>query len=180
MRLIILLSPVIAFGLCVLSANRVAASSLPFHKAQTAQEKTLESLFHQAEEKSGFIFSVLRREPLTDEEKDRANNLFTDKLVEAWRDKEKNEVKRTCSGHSVEGEICGLDYDPLLCAQDDNDGLFLFQTEREDSDQVIISMRWNDNAPSSSLGSYRLIKEDNKWKLDGVACANGGRFNMIR
>ena len=48
----------------------------------------------------------------------------------------------------------------------------------DDGRKAIISSVVVDFAPSEVKASYRLIKAGKRWKLDGVACGNGGEFNM--
>jgi hypothetical protein len=174
------------FFIYVSSPGGVAASgmrqeteiSLPFHQAETVQEKTLESILHQSEEEENFIAALLDRLPLKAKAASMAPAFFTKSLIAAWRKEERIVIDQTCGGHPIEGELCGLDYDPLICAQDNNDGKFVYRTEQQGSKEASVSMQWKGETTPHSIATYRLIKSGKRWKLDGVACANEGRFNM--
>ena len=100
---------------------------------------------------------------------------FSQDLQAAWREAEREMVQKTCGGHYVDGDICGLDYSPLSCAQDFSEIGYRYRTLRSDSTTAIIGMRWAEH--DDVVATYRMIRAKNRWVMDGVSCATGQKFH---
>jgi hypothetical protein len=148
-----------------------------FHAARTTQEKTLAHILQQSEKQEGLMNGMLERVKLNEKQIVMVRKFFTPNMVNAWQQENKRIAEQDCGGAFLEENSCGFDYDPLLCAQDDNDGKFIYRTEYQSSKQTLISMQWDGQPITEPVARYRLIKSAGQWKLDGVACAIGGRFN---
>lgn len=101
--------------------------------------------------------------------------MLTAPVLAAIAAREREAVKRDCGGRYKEGELCGLDYVPVTCAQDSTP-LYYYRTDSESADKAQIAY----HAPyaHSPQATYRLVKQDGTWKIDGIRCAEGDAFNM--
>ncbi|MBI4383274.1 MAG: sel1 repeat family protein [Nitrospinae bacterium] len=145
--------------------------------ARTPAEKALDHILRRVE-KDGNITQYVLGTPYYDAEKDTGYaRLFTKTFLRAAAKKEADAVKRSCDGKYT-GEICGLDFNPITCAQDYSESGYLHRTMEDDGSKAIISSLGVDFEPSEVKTSYRLIKVGENWKLDGVHCGGGGEFNM--
>lgn len=100
---------------------------------------------------------------------------FTPELIEAWRKAEREQVARDCDGRYVEGQLCGLGFNPLTCGQDDPPAGYVYSTDVETEQFMLISSVWKGwNDPTAV---YRMVQREGQWRLDGVLCADGDRFN---
>ncbi len=84
-------------------------------------------------------------------------------------------MKKNCGGHYVNGDMCGLETSPILCAQDFSETGYTYRTTRADAGVAVIEMRWVGR--DDLVGTYRMIHARNKWILDGVSCAGWRGFN---
>ena len=89
---------------------------------------------------------------------------------------EARQVKANCGGVYKSEEVCGMDSDPIVCAQDFPDH-YLFRTIQSGPSLVIVEAAWppdQSGAQPSPSGAYRLTLTGGVWKIDGIACAGGG------
>lgn len=100
--------------------------------------------------------------------------MMTQPLLAAIAAKEKANVKRDCGGRYIAGDLCGLGYVPITCAQDTNDTYF-YRTEAESGDQARIAYAWT---KANAVAVYRMVKRAGAWKIDGIRCKEGDAFNM--
>ena len=96
-------------------------------------------------------------------------------LIAAMSAKEKALVQAACDGHYRKGELCGLDYSPITCAQDLSDS-YLYRTEASGGDRAEISYYWP--GTKKSVATYRLVRQAETWKIDGISCTDGDEFNF--
>ncbi|MGE5504715.1 MAG: hypothetical protein ACM31L_09860 [Actinomycetota bacterium] len=159
------------------SAQSSQSSQAAFHPAKHPAEKWLARLLKRAEYDGSMVFYVVGA-PFRDQRKDvNYHGLFSQSLEADWAAAEASEVDKNCGGRYIDGEICGLDFDPLVCGQDVSEKGYLFHTDNIDENSATITMRW----PwiEKPLATYRLRKLGKKWVLDGVACLpDGPAFNM--
>jgi hypothetical protein len=149
-----------------------------FHAAQSAPEKTLDEIIRRSNNDQNMLDYALKR-PWYDAKKNTGySRLFTKGFLAALAGVESALVKQDCKGHYVEGEICGIDYNPITCGQDSNGNQHLYQTDGESNEAVTISYLWAANDSRADSPLFRLVKDREAWKLDGVACRNGAKFNM--
>jgi hypothetical protein len=71
-----------------------------------------------------------------------------------------------------------MDADPIVCAQDFPDH-YLFRTIQGGPDLAVVEAAWPPEAGAQPLpsGTYRLTLSGGVWKVDGIACAGGDRYN---
>jgi TPR repeat protein len=149
----------------------------PFHTARSPAEKSLDEIISRTI-KDNNIFEYVLGRPWYDAKKDSGySRLFTKKLVGAITKQESDLVKETCGGKYGD-DICGIDYNPITCAQDYSDSGYLYRTVEDDGYKAIILSPGVVYASNEAKTTYRLIKVGDDWKLDGVVCGGGGEFNM--
>jgi hypothetical protein len=157
-----------------------------FQPPQTEAEKALDAILTRAKTDYDMTFYALNEphyDPLLGSPHARLvppedkgySRLFTKPLVNAWRELEKSLVQQSCGGKYIGGELCGLDYNPILCTQDDSD-TFHYHTVNSDKNMAIIE--YSPPETEYLLATYRMIKDQQGWKIDGVACRDSDKFNM--
>lgn len=149
----------------------------PFHIANSDAEKALLDIIRRAIKDDNIIKYVLGTFRLEETKDNIYSRLFTKNFLRAAAKKESDLVKRSCDGEYRIDEICGIDYNPISCAQDFIDEGYLFRTKEDNGHKATINFLWT---PFIDKGRrfYRLIKDGDHWKLDGVDCGNGAKFNM--
>jgi hypothetical protein len=167
-------------------AGKKSADKPQFHPPQTEAERALDKILTRAKTDSDMTFYALG-EPHYDPPlgssharlvppEDRGySNLFTEALVKAWREKEKSLVQQSCGGQYIAGELCGLDYDPIFCAQDYTDS-FHYYTVDSGKNAAVIEYSFPDTG--YLLATYGMIKDQQGWKIDRVTCRDGDKFNV--
>lgn len=125
------------------------------------------------------ILDFILKRPDRDQKKDRKyKEMFTPALERAWAEAEAAEVKKNCGGRYLDGEICGIDFRPLVCAQDYSEKGYLYRMDCLGEEATAITMRWP--LTERPVATYRLLKRGNGWVLDSVACLpDGPGFNML-
>ncbi|NVK19642.1 MAG: hypothetical protein HWE30_13160 [Methylocystaceae bacterium] len=103
------------------------------------------------------------------------DQFFTPALTKAWRTAERNQVQKNCNGQYIEGEQCGLGFNPLTCAQDDPAQGYLYRTERKSKGVATVTTTWQGQL--KPLAAYSVVKQDKAWVIDGVSCLNDAQFN---
>ncbi len=107
--------------------------------------------------------------------RDRSNDrlllpLFSKNLRNSWIEEEKKLVKEECGGKYIDGDLCGIDHNPLTCAQDYNEEGYLYKTLAEDDEVAIISYMWPHRPKVSA--TFRMIRQKGQWIVDGVSCGS--------
>ncbi|MCT4626439.1 hypothetical protein [Halodesulfovibrio sp.] len=102
-------------------------------------------------------------------------SFFTPALIKAWRTAERDRVMQDCKGEYIDGDLCGLGFNPLSCAQDDPPNGYVYKTQMETDKFILIAAAWKGWEDPTAI--YRMVFEENQWRLDGVICADGDRFN---
>lgn len=174
-----LLALILVTGFVVFLATQSVAQTThdsDFHAANTQAEKTLDAIIKQSETDENMIEYILNR-PGYDPSKDNGySHLFTPALLKAWTDKEANLLRQDCGGKYIDGEICGIDYSPITCGQDIVGGHF-YRTLNSSANTTSTVMAATSPQPDSSGAIYRLVRDEEGWKLDGVDCGANIRFN---
>jgi len=85
---------------------------------------------------------------------------------------EKETVKKNCKGKYIKGELCGTDYNPLNCAQDDSELPYLYNTISSGDGKALITYKWQDGGTEGSLATFEMLQEGTDWKIDAVKCGN--------
>ena len=68
-----------------------------------------------------------------------------------------------------------MDYSPITCAQDFSDS-YLYRTESSGPDQAEITYYWP--GEKKPVATYRLVRQAQTWKIDGIRCTDGDAFNF--
>ncbi len=161
----------------VLSASAALADESGFTAPVTAPEKALASLLkwhmEQFEERGSNHFEFLVQRPGRKKDKDRLYySKYTRGLIKAI-----SGVNRKMSGPG----LSGIDYDPILCAQDILLPPHYYMTTRmetaahrvapspEEAASAFVLFRSGDGKDAHRV-DYLLEKEGGIWKIAGVAC----------
>ncbi|MBN2752375.1 MAG: hypothetical protein JXQ84_06670 [Rhodospirillaceae bacterium] len=153
------------------------ATSEGFHYPSTSAEQFLDLIITLADSTRGTFADYATSDPRRDVRYDPHYARFiTPGLREAISREETQLVKKNCGGKYVDGEICGMDSDPITCTQDIAEEGYLFRTERTKRDMVIVAYRWPES--TKIAGVHRLVRAGGVWKLDGIRCDPTMSFNM--
>lgn len=146
-----------------------------FHPPATVAERALDATLKASDADSGLFLFVVNRpdRQVTDDEK--FSGFFTRQLLDVIAAVEKSEVERDCGGRYTD-EICGLDFNPITCAQDEPEKGYAYRTEKSSARRQVIAMSWSGR--NELVATYRMVKQGGAWKMDGVACHPSPRFNM--
>jgi hypothetical protein len=149
-----------------------ASALTGFHPAQTPMEIALDKLLHAADADGNQLANLVHR-PGADGRVD-YRQMLTPKLIAAITKAERDLVQKDCGGKYKKGELCGLDYSPITCAQDTSPS-YLYHSVLEFESKAVIEYAWpNEN---ETAATYTLVKDKSGWKLDGITCAHSKAFN---
>ena len=162
----------------VLIASLLAAGShadQPLHAPTSAAERALDAILKTAGNDDDQLDNLLdgRGKPGFKKTVD-YSTLLTAALMSAIADRQTALVREDCGGRYIKGELCGLDYLPINCAQDTNDS-YVYETVKETDSTAEIRYAWPDQ---KSDATYRMVLSDGRWKLDGITCVEADSFNM--
>lgn len=138
------------------------------HPAATEAEKALDKVLRLSEKRYGLVAAVLGRPGGGKGDAALAGQLTTARLRQDLAGQERKAVRDNCKGRYVPGEICGLDYNPLTCAQDESDAPYGYRTTDATADRADIAYSWPGAAGPSA--SFIMVREGEAWKLDAVRC----------
>ena len=172
-----LLTICMAGAMICLSLDEAKAETLAqptFHLAESAPEKTLDRIIRRSEE-GAFVDDLLK---VPGASGGNHQDMFTAPLLKAFADVEARVVQENCRGEYVEGPLCGLDGNPVSCGQDSDVRPYVYRTLKQDGRVALVVSHWQGVSPDILLPSYRLVKMGNEWKVDGVQCGDGLKFNM--
>jgi hypothetical protein len=155
--------------------STVKATGSAWHAPLTASEMALDRILKMADSDRDQLDNLLGG-------RGRANYhatmdytpVLTPPLLAAIKRSEDQLVQKSCGGHYT-GEICGLDFSPVTCAQDVND-TYLYHTEFKRGHVAEISYAWS-SANASPVATYMLLEVGGNWKIDGIKCL-GNAWNM--
>ncbi|MBV8976462.1 MAG: hypothetical protein JO261_10465 [Alphaproteobacteria bacterium] len=139
------------------AAPAVAASA---HAPQTDAEKTLDKILRTAEGDELILDNVLHRFPVPATKRVDYSKWLTPALIASLQAEQKRLLDQDCGGKYVEGDICGMDYNPLTCAQDTM-AVHAYATLSESGDAVTITR---------AAVAYRMTHTGPGWRLDGIKC----------
>jgi len=103
------------------------------------------------------------------------SKVLTAPLLAAITAKQKAMVQADCGGQYRKDDICGMDSSPITCAQDVSDS-YLYRTESGEDNRAEIAYYWPGTRKAVAI--YRLIRQAETWRLDGIRCAEGDDFNF--
>jgi hypothetical protein len=151
-----------------------------FHEPQTEVERALDKILRLDLDDDGSLFNFIAGAPYSNPAKSqRYAQLFTRTLLDAWRKAEADLVRINCGGKYIEGDLCGFNYDPIICGQDSPDR-YVYRTIKSEKGSASVVTAWPDmlSMDWNYFTSYRLVNENTRWKLDGVDCGTLAKFNM--
>lgn len=163
------------------AASSAACAGEAYHPPATAAEKTLDAVF-QVNLSSPEFFNALYGRVAAQENGRVPDNFITPDLWASIRKAEADKVQAECGGAYVEGDLCGLEYDALLCGQDHPD-VFLYRTLVSSQDHAVITYSFNGEAhpgeTAAEMREYKLVRQNGAWLLDGISCGqNRAKFNI--
>ena len=149
-----------------------------FRQPTFDSEKRLEEIFRVARKSKEivpFILDLSWRDPSGNREFPR---MFTPALLHAWKKQAKTLTEQDCDkGYYEAGKgSCNLGPHPIYCELI-NDDLFVVRTTVERGHNSIITYSYSGGRPALRF-VYRMTKDGNEWKLDGIHCDNDYWFNM--
>lgn len=152
-----------------------APAATAFHPPSSAAERALDAIIRR-DDRDPALFEFAVKRPDRKKAKDQLYaRYFSPGIQDAWLKAERALVNKDCGGNYQNGEICGLDYSPITCAQDHSETGYAYDTLKEDGASASIQMKWIElDKPAAT---YRMIRQKDGWILDGVACAEGESFN---
>ena len=167
-----------------------------FHLATTEAEKKLDYIlnFTGSEDNPNSVLwrklhSYIEKWPhIHPKMKLQYTDILTKDFIYAWSLKEKKEVDDDCGGRYIKGDLCGLGFIVLTCAQD-SFNTYLYRTLEETDDYVIIQYAWPDFIDYNTMdpntdrvtmahATYKLVKRNNIWLLDATKCEHMSRFHI--
>jgi hypothetical protein len=178
--LAVLATAVLATAVLAGVMRAAVADERSYHAPQTGAEKALDDILRQAGNDPDMLDYLLdargkgAAHPVA-----KYDAMVTAALRQAIQQVQAKLVRETCHGASQD-EPCGLDFDPILCAQDVADR-YLYRTVAETPRQSEIVYAWPGQgaAPAEPGATFRLLKSGDAWRIDGVRCADGTEFNGI-
>lgn len=161
--------------LSLLAVYPAYAANADFHKAQSAAEKRLDEILwndtllmerNQPPNMHNFLVHKQGYNPSLDTG---YAQMFTKALINSAAKKKPSICQNDIS--------CTFDYNVISCmdAGADRQNYYLYRTEKVTDKEAIISYGWP--AHDEVMGTYRLVKEQGHWKLDGISCLED-QFNM--
>lgn len=154
----------------------LGVSSVAEAKGHKPEEQALNAILNTAGHDPNLFQSLIDyRNPKAQAAKSPYGALLTPALINRIHTKEKQTVDKTCGGHYSSQNVCGLDFNPITCSQEDL-GRLSFKTRAKQSDVRII--RVYSKTLKTSVGHYRMVWSQNRWKLDAINCGHGVTFNF--
>ncbi len=159
---------------CLPSLSPLQGYAASFHRPSNEPEKALDRIINYMEVDGAGGGSKLN--DLLENRKSSFDfrTLFTAPYIAAVQQAEAALVKQDCGGLYLEGELCGLGYSPVSCAQDTVE--YFYHTVALSPHRAIIQADTAD-PPRDHPIIYTMVKEIFLWKLDGVVCGVGFSFN---
>jgi hypothetical protein len=152
------------------------AAAENIHPPKSTAERALDGILKHADQDPDLrdnLFDGRGQRPFRPAED--YTKVLTAPLIAAMSAKETALVQARCDGHYRKGELCGLDYSPITCAQDLSDS-YLYRTEATGGDRAVISYYWP--GTKNPVATYRLVRQAETWKVDGIRCMDGDAFNF--
>ena len=157
-----------ALALVAMPLPSEAAARAGFHAPKSAAEVALDKIVKTAEGDEFLLDNLLHRYPVAPKKQVDYRSMLTPPLIAAMQAEEKTLVAKDCGGKYLEGELCGMDYSPITCAQD-TVAPYTYKTLDQRGTTVTIA------GPSAT---YRMIQANGAWQMDGIKCETGMAFNF--
>ena len=160
-----------------------AAAAPAYHPPQTAAEQTLARILMLDAAKPAAVDPTIQgsnHRPLTAPPPGAPYlKYLTTPLATSILAAEARQVKANCGGVYKRGEECGMDSDPIICAQDFPKS-YLVRSTQSGPGLAVIEAAWPPDPPGgqpSPSGTYRLKLTGGAWKIDGISCSAGDSYN---
>ena len=152
------------------------AAAEPLHPPATSAERALDGILKHADSDGQQLDNLFggRGQHNFHASAD-YSKVLTAPLLAAITARQKAVVQADCGGQYKKGELCGLDYSPITCAQDFSD-TYLYRTQSSGEDRAEITYYWP--GTDKPVATYRLIRQAETWKIDGIRCTGGDAFNF--
>jgi hypothetical protein len=159
--------------------NTITSSSSPvdsneFHIASSDAEIKINSIIRISEIDYDFTEYLLKNTG-NKIKSNKFSQLVRKDLVTYLRNKEKKLVKNDCGGKYLEGEICGIDINPITCTQDNSEYPYYYKSVKV-KDGYIIHYRWKEF--DDIVASYHMVYLNKKWILSGLNCKEYLKYNI--
>lgn len=158
----------VAAGALLAVVPAAHAAGAGFHPPTSAAEIALDHVLKIADADEFQLDNLLHRYPVVRKKQVDYRPLLAAQLIAAMQAEEKKLVARDCGGKYREGDICGMDYSPITCAQD-SDAAYTYKTIAQHARDAIIA------GPGAI---YRVVQVGSGWQIDGIKCNEGGAFNF--
>jgi hypothetical protein len=145
-----------------------AAGRAGVHPPKSPAELALDKVLKTADRDDLQLDNLLHRYPVAKAKQIDYRPALTAQLIAAMQAEEKRLVAKDCGGKYLEGELCGMDYSPITCAQDTVAPYTYKTVAQHDRDAII----------AGPGATYRMIQAGSGWQLDGVKCETGTGFNF--
>lgn len=144
-----------------------AATPAGLHPPKSPAETALDKILKIADRDDELLDNLLHRYPVAKAKQIDYRPMLTAQLIAAMQAEERRLVKQDCGGKYLEGELCGMDYSPVTCAQDTVTPYTYRTVAQHDRDAII----------AGPAATYRMVQAGRGWQLDGVKCETGTAFN---
>lgn len=156
-----------AVAIVALAGPASAGARAGFHPPKSPAEVALDKVVKLADRDDDLLDNLLHRYPVAKAKQVDYRPMLTAQLIAAMQAEERRLVKQDCGGKYLEGELCGMDYSPITCAQD-TVAPYTYKTLAQTDRAATIA------GPGAT---YRMVQIGGGWQLDGVKC-EGIAFNF--
>ncbi len=172
-------SLILAFALAGLAAHgQSAAAQAPgFHPPTSVVETSLDRILRATERDDATLTQLI--EGRGGVRAGRYRRWATPGLIAAIRAADQRLVDSDCGGKRTADQICGIDWNPLTCAQD-SDPTYLYKTIEVGEQLAVVDYVWSEGDPAAGEPAtrFRLRRAGGEWLVDGVRCSDGTSLNM--
>lgn len=151
------------------------AAESTFHAPQTKAERTLDRILEKniKENLANTLFNGKTGEPYNPHMAEKYSDIFSVNLQHAWEAAEKSAYP--------------IDMDVISCGdfQEAHTSQFIYRTINSSPGAVTIQATFPDNYfrqfPQSKRPDpfiYKLVKNESRWKIDGIDCGDTYRYNI--
>jgi hypothetical protein len=150
------------------AAAWLAAAPAAFKPPATAAERALDQTLRRADDDDNARMRLVQGRASA------FDRLLTPALIADLRRQARALVQAQCGGRYREGQLCGFDYNPLTCAQD-NPARRLYRSARAAA-AVTLQTRWA-GPGDGPISTYRMTRQAEVWRIDAIRCASGETVN---
>jgi hypothetical protein len=132
-------------------------------------EQALLQIIDEFDQNPDLLEPILGRSGQKTAETERFASHFSPALRKALHAAESDLVQQYCGGTYRDGELCGLDYIPLTCAQDIFDSASAVLTS-ENTGQGGATITYRISGDDTIIARYRMQQMHESWIIDGIDC----------